>query len=250
MGDERAEWIAEFVSPLRVDKAGIRKKKEGAALLADCQQRLAAQDRYGTIRHVMSGVHPQGVRVTGFEVPSDDELDHDLLRRCNRELPGRGELKPSKDEQRVRSLKRIDVSERNWNFSVSERNWKFSPADVRERARWDDHQIDPRRPEVGDETRRESAEVRRDAAATDTVLTTAGFDGRQMNIAMLVEFALAVLVTRMDGFRRLLGTTRLDLERFGRALVPTVAPPALWEPGKALVRCPPHLTSTPHNTGR
>ncbi|MEU1180417.1 HAD-IC family P-type ATPase [Streptomyces sp. NPDC005820] len=71
---------------------------------------------------------------------------------------------------------------------------------------------------------------------TDTVLTTASFDSKQMNIAMLVEFVLAVLVTQMDGFQRLLGTTELDLEQFGWALVPAVALLALWELGKVLVR--------------
>ncbi|KUO13907.1 cation-translocating P-type ATPase [Streptomyces sp. DSM 15324] len=71
---------------------------------------------------------------------------------------------------------------------------------------------------------------------TETVLTTASFDSRQMNIAMFVEFVLAVLVTQMDGFQRLLGTTDLDLEQFGWSLLPAVALLALWELGKALVR--------------
>ncbi|MEU1510551.1 HAD-IC family P-type ATPase [Streptomyces sp. NPDC005811] len=71
---------------------------------------------------------------------------------------------------------------------------------------------------------------------TDTVLTTASFDSKQMNIAMFVEFVLAVLVTQMDGFQRLLGTTEIDLEQFGWALLPAVALLALWELGKALVR--------------
>ncbi|MGW4564948.1 cation-translocating P-type ATPase [Streptomyces sp. NPDC004561] len=71
---------------------------------------------------------------------------------------------------------------------------------------------------------------------TDTVLTTASFDSKQMNWAMLVEFALAVLVTQLDGFRRLLGTTRLDLAEFGWTLLPPLALLALWELGKFLVR--------------
>ncbi|MGW7548536.1 polyphosphate kinase 2 family protein [Streptomyces sp. NPDC054770] len=297
MGDDRADRIAEFIEPLRVEpgskvrlakdfdpgfRAGIRKKKDGVELLrsgieqlADYQRRLAAQDTYGvlvclqaldaggkdgTIRHVMSGVNPQGVRVVGFKVPSNDELDHDYLWRYNRNLPGRGEigifnrshyeevlvvrvhpdnlrrqklpdaargpdvwerryreindweryltdngfrivkilLNLSKEEQRTRFLKRIDVPERNW---------KFSSADVRERAYWDDYQrafskmlsatstpwapwyvvpadhkwfarvcaaavlvhtlmaIDPQYPQVSDETRRELAEVRKDLEA-------------------------------------------------------------------------------------
>ncbi|WP_460065592.1 cation-translocating P-type ATPase [Streptomyces sp. YKOK-I1] len=85
---------------------------------------------------------------------------------------------------------------------------------------------------------------------TDTVLTTASFDSRQMNIAMLVEFVLAVLVTQMDGFQRLLGTTEIDLEQFGWALLPAVALLALWELGKALVRGRSQPTTTPHHTER
>src|SRR5215475_3372942 len=102
MADKRAERIAELIKPLRVEpgskvnlakdfdpgyKAGYVKKKQGRrlletgiGLLADYQARLAAQDSYGvlvclqaldaggkdgTVRHVMSGVNPQGVKVTG-----------------------------------------------------------------------------------------------------------------------------------------------------------------------------------------
>jgi PPK2 family polyphosphate:nucleotide phosphotransferase len=229
MADKRAERIAELIKPLRVKpgskvnlakgfdpgyKAGFLKKKDGAglletgiAMLADYQARLAAQDTYGvlvclqaldaggkdgTIRHVMSGVNPQGVQVTGFKVPSAEELDHDYLWRYARHLPARGDigifnrshyeevlvvrvhpenldrqrlpagakrkgiwerryreindweryltdngftlvklfLNLSKEEQRTRFLKRIDLPEKNW---------KFSAADVRERARWDDY---------------------------------------------------------------------------------------------------------------
>jgi PPK2 family polyphosphate:nucleotide phosphotransferase len=92
----------------------LRKKKDGAGLLqtgvellSEYQERLAAQDTYGvlvvlqamdaagkdgTIRHVMSGVNPQGVSVRSFKVPSAEELDHDFLWRYNRALPGRGEI--------------------------------------------------------------------------------------------------------------------------------------------------------------
>jgi PPK2 family polyphosphate:nucleotide phosphotransferase len=231
MADVRAERIAELVKPLRVKpgsrvhlpkhfdpvwKAGLVKKKDGAdllqtgiAMLADYQARLAAQDTYGvlvclqaldaggkdgTIRHVMSGVNPQGVQVRGFKVPSSEELDHDFLWRYACRLPARGEigifnrshyeevlvvrvhpevldrqrlpdsakgkdiwarryrdinnweqylsdngfrlvklfLNLSKEEQRTRFLKRIDLPEKNW---------KFSSADARERLRWDDYQL-------------------------------------------------------------------------------------------------------------
>src|SRR5262245_44422104 len=226
MADQRAERIAELIKPLRVKpgstvklsrdfdpgyKADFLKKKDGVALLqtgiqmlADYQMRLAAQDTYGvlvclqaldaggkdgTIQHIMSGVNPQGVRVSSFKVPSAEELDHDYLWRYATRLPARGDigifnrshyeevlvvrvhpehldrqmlpaeakgagvwgrryreindweryltdngfkivklfLNLSKEEQRTRFLKRIDLPEKNW---------KFSAADVRERARW------------------------------------------------------------------------------------------------------------------
>jgi PPK2 family polyphosphate:nucleotide phosphotransferase len=230
MTDKRAKRIGEFIKPLRVKpgskvnlakdydpayKAGVRTKKDGQellrtgmSLLCDYQARLAAQDSYGvllclqaldaggkdgTIRHVMSGVNPQGVHVSSFKVPSAEELDHDYLWRYNRRLPARGDigifnrshyeevlvvrvhpdnldrqklpkeatgkdvwdrrfreindwerylsengfrlvklfLNLSKEEQRVRFLKRIDLPEKNW---------KFSSADASERRLWDDYQ--------------------------------------------------------------------------------------------------------------
>jgi PPK2 family polyphosphate:nucleotide phosphotransferase len=230
MADDQARWVAEFIEPLRVKPGSkvnlgrdfdprykpdfIRKKdggkllEAGVALLADYQRRLAAQDTYGvltclqaldaggkdgTIRHVMSGMNPQGLRVSTFKVPSSEDLDHDYLWRYACRLPARGDigifnrshyeevlvvrvhpenldrqqlpesakggdvwerrfreindwerylfdngfkvvkifLNLSKEEQRIRFLKRIDVPERNW---------KFSAADVRERRYWDDYQ--------------------------------------------------------------------------------------------------------------
>jgi PPK2 family polyphosphate:nucleotide phosphotransferase len=227
---ERRQRIAGLIEPLRVTPGStvdlgkdfdpgyrsdmVRKEdgqtllQTGIALLAEYQTRLAAQNTHGvlvclqsldaggkdgTIRHVMSGVNPQGVRVSSFKVPSAAELDHDYLWRYARKLPARGEiaifnrshyeevlvvrvhpealarqrlptptddsiwerryreindwerylvdngitvlklfLNLSKEEQRVRFLKRIDVPERNW---------KFSAADARERERWDDYQV-------------------------------------------------------------------------------------------------------------
>jgi PPK2 family polyphosphate:nucleotide phosphotransferase len=46
----------------------------------------------GTIKHVMSGVNPQGCRVTSFKVPTDEETDHNFLWRYTRALPARGEI--------------------------------------------------------------------------------------------------------------------------------------------------------------
>ena len=81
--------------------------KEGIELLAELQNRLYAQDRWslllifqamdaagkdGTIKHVMSGVNPQGVQVFSFKGPSAEDLDHDYLWRCIRCLPERGRI--------------------------------------------------------------------------------------------------------------------------------------------------------------
>ena len=230
MAKDSAERLSKFIEPLRVKpgrevrlardfdpayKAGWLKKKEGVellresvSLLADYQDRLAAQDTYGllvvlqaldaagkdgTIRHVMSGVNPQGVMVHSFKVPSVEELDHDFLWRYAQRLPARGQigifnrshyeevlvvrvhpellarqrlpanaahgdvwrrrygeindwerylvengirlvklfLNISKEEQRRRFLKRIDLAEKNWKFSAS---------DVSERAHWEEYQ--------------------------------------------------------------------------------------------------------------
>ena len=57
-----------------------------------CLQSLDAGGKDGTIRHVMSGVNPQGVHVSSFKVPSAAELDHDYLWRYARRLPARGEI--------------------------------------------------------------------------------------------------------------------------------------------------------------
>ncbi len=46
----------------------------------------------GTIKHVMSGVNPQGCRVTSFKVPTPEETDHNFLWRYSKALPGRGEI--------------------------------------------------------------------------------------------------------------------------------------------------------------
>jgi Ca2+-transporting ATPase len=71
---------------------------------------------------------------------------------------------------------------------------------------------------------------------TQTVFTTATFDSKQMNWTLLGEFLLAVLVTQMEVFNRLLDTTPITLAQFGWALVPAVALLALWEAGKAVIR--------------
>ncbi|QUQ64160.1 cation-translocating P-type ATPase [Kutzneria sp. CA-103260] len=71
---------------------------------------------------------------------------------------------------------------------------------------------------------------------TASVLTTDTFDSKQLNWVVLGEFVLAVLVTQMDGFQRLLGTTELNVLQFGWAMVPPVVLLAVWELGKLAAR--------------
>jgi PPK2 family polyphosphate:nucleotide phosphotransferase len=81
--------------------------QRGIEHLAELQDMLYAQDRWsvllifqamdaagkdGAIKHVMSGVNPQGVQVFSFKGPSSEELDHDYLWRCMRCLPERGRI--------------------------------------------------------------------------------------------------------------------------------------------------------------
>src|SRR5579871_4832719 len=126
--DKRLRFMADLIAPLTVPPGSTVKLSrdhdpgytgqvtkdqavgllaDGTQLLADYQDRLAAQDTYGvllvlqgidaagkdgTIKHVMSGVNPQAVQVTSFKQPSAEELDHDFLWRYQRELPGRGRI--------------------------------------------------------------------------------------------------------------------------------------------------------------
>jgi P-type Ca2+ transporter type 2C len=71
---------------------------------------------------------------------------------------------------------------------------------------------------------------------TASVFTTETFEGRQMNRAILVELVLAVLVTQMDVFHRLLDTTPINARQFAWALVPAIVLLFLWELGKLVAR--------------
>jgi PPK2 family polyphosphate:nucleotide phosphotransferase len=55
-------------------------------------QGMDAAGKDGTIKHVMSGVNPQGCQVTGFKIPSEEELNHDFLWRYTEALPERGRI--------------------------------------------------------------------------------------------------------------------------------------------------------------
>ena len=79
----------------------------GIAAMAELQEKLYAQQNWGvllifqamdaagedgSIKHVMSGVNPQGVQVFSFKTPSSEELDHDYLWRTSLRVPGRGRI--------------------------------------------------------------------------------------------------------------------------------------------------------------
>jgi PPK2 family polyphosphate:nucleotide phosphotransferase len=90
------------------DKPAAREALQmGIELLAELQDMLYAQDRWavllifqamdaagkdGAIKHVMSGVNPQGCQVVSFKAPSAEDLDHDFLWRCAKNLPERGRI--------------------------------------------------------------------------------------------------------------------------------------------------------------
>ncbi len=88
--DEAREWL-----------------RQGVQRLAELQEKLYAQDSWGVllifqamdaagkdgaIKHVMSGVNPQGTQVYSFKAPSAEELDHDYMWRCFKGLPERGRI--------------------------------------------------------------------------------------------------------------------------------------------------------------
>ena len=125
---ERAQRIERFLTPFRVtdgltfdlkdvdprDTGGITSKVRAKDLLAqgiqrltDMQEKLYAQDRWGVlmifqamdaagkdgaIKHVMSGINPQGCQVFSFKAPTSEDLDHDFLWRTTKALPERGRI--------------------------------------------------------------------------------------------------------------------------------------------------------------
>jgi PPK2 family polyphosphate:nucleotide phosphotransferase len=125
---ERKRRIAELIEPFRVtrgkgfslrdydpdDSLDVATKenadellRQGVQQLARMQDKLYAQDQWGVllifqamdaagkdgaIKHVMSGINPQGCQVYAFKAPTSEELDHDFLWRTSRSLPERGRI--------------------------------------------------------------------------------------------------------------------------------------------------------------
>jgi PPK2 family polyphosphate:nucleotide phosphotransferase len=96
------------------DTNGLKSKKQAerilersTAMVSEMQEKLYAQDRWSlllifqgvdaagkdsAIKHVMSGVNPQGCDVYSFKQPSNEELNHDYLWRCHKVVPERGKI--------------------------------------------------------------------------------------------------------------------------------------------------------------
>jgi PPK2 family polyphosphate:nucleotide phosphotransferase len=85
----------------------VKALQDGVHLLSHFQEKLYAQDRWavllifqaldaagkdGAIKHVMSGINPQGCSVNAFKAPSHEELDHDFLWRAHKAIPERGKI--------------------------------------------------------------------------------------------------------------------------------------------------------------
>ncbi|EKQ67032.1 Polyphosphate:AMP phosphotransferase [Leptolyngbyaceae cyanobacterium JSC-12] len=111
--DYNPRFIADFeIDGIRLGKDELKEKSReilqiGVAKLAEIQDKLYAQNTYGllcifqamdaagkdsTIKHVMSGVNPQGCQVFSFKQPSAEELDHDYLWRYAKSTPERGRI--------------------------------------------------------------------------------------------------------------------------------------------------------------
>jgi PPK2 family polyphosphate:nucleotide phosphotransferase len=89
------------------EEKAAERLSEGVLRISDLQAKLYAQHRWSvllviqamdaagkdsTIKHVMSGINPQGTLVSSFKQPSTEELDHDFLWRCNARLPETGHI--------------------------------------------------------------------------------------------------------------------------------------------------------------
>ncbi len=97
----------DFTGDYTEKKEAVKDLEKNVQRLRELQDVLYAQDKYslllifqamdaagkdGAIEHVMSGVNPQGCHVVSFKQPSSEELDHDFLWRCQKNLPERGKI--------------------------------------------------------------------------------------------------------------------------------------------------------------
>ncbi len=88
--DQAKEWLEEGVARLSELQETLYAQDQWALLLIF--QAMDAAGKDGTIKHVMSGVNPQGCQVTSFKAPSAEEMDHDFMWRTTRRLPERGRI--------------------------------------------------------------------------------------------------------------------------------------------------------------
>ncbi len=87
---EALEQIQNSISQLKEMQEVLYAQDQYAVLIIF--QAMDAAGKDGTIKHVMSGVNPQGCDITSFKVPSPEELDHDFMWRCIKRLPERGKI--------------------------------------------------------------------------------------------------------------------------------------------------------------
>src|SRR5271155_3595488 len=90
LADEAKEQLQKDIS--RLENLQDKLYAQGRWALLLIFQAMDAAGKDGTIKHVMSGVNPEGCQVYSFKVPSDTELQHDFLWRTTRNLPERGHI--------------------------------------------------------------------------------------------------------------------------------------------------------------
>ncbi|WP_290791344.1 polyphosphate kinase 2 family protein [Flavihumibacter sp. UBA7668] len=103
----KKDFLTDYDHKSMTKEEGESLLQEGIQNLSIMQDKLYAHNRHsilivlqamdaagkdGAIKHVMSGLNPQGVKVHSFKTPSRDELDHDYIWRHYKALPGRGEI--------------------------------------------------------------------------------------------------------------------------------------------------------------
>lgn len=103
----KKDFLTDYDHKTMSKEEGEKILEEGIQNLSVMQDKLYAHNRHsilivlqamdaagkdGAIKHVMSGLNPQGVKVSSFKTPSKEELDHDYFWRHYKALPGRGEI--------------------------------------------------------------------------------------------------------------------------------------------------------------